>query len=112
MSNFSIVVKDKLTAFLVTRCCQNLGFAKSIFSVALDGINGGALELFPTVDLDALRREKMDILSKIRDTDSNSTSKDKERGTISGLQQNGHPNQRRPPQLLIAYPELQNMLYV
>ncbi|KAI8145077.1 hypothetical protein BJV82DRAFT_512386 [Fennellomyces sp. T-0311] len=41
---------------------------------------------------------------------SNSTNKDQQRGTISALQQNGHPNQRRPPQFLKAYPQLQDML--
>ncbi|KAI7850060.1 hypothetical protein BDC45DRAFT_263348 [Circinella umbellata] len=90
---------------LITCFCQNLGLAKAIFNAAIDGITGGALELFPNVDLEALRQEKTDLLSKVRNSDGvkGGTSKD----SISAI---SYPNQRRPPQFLKVYPQLNEML--
>ena len=92
--------------YTVTCFCQNLGLAKAIFNAAIDGITGGALELFPNVDLEALRQEKTDLLSKVRNSDGvkGGTSKD----SISAI---SYPNQRRPPQFLKVYPQLNEMLY-
>ncbi|KAI9276960.1 hypothetical protein BDA99DRAFT_494530 [Phascolomyces articulosus] len=90
---------------LITCCCQNLSLAKAIFNAAIDGITGGALELFPSVDLEALRQEKTDLISKVRD--ANISNDNSSQGSISSL---SYPNQRRPPQFLQVYSQLDHML--
>ncbi|KAI9493067.1 hypothetical protein BDB00DRAFT_407542 [Zychaea mexicana] len=97
-------VLDELE-YLITRCCQNLALAKAIFSAALDGITGGALELFPSVDIEALRQEKIDLLSKIRHNGSaSSDNSPSSAGSLKSIQQ------RRPPQFLSLYPQLDQMI--
>ena len=63
--------------------------------------------MFPNVDLEALRQEKTDLLSKVRNTDG--IKGDTTNESISSI---SYPNQRRPPQFLKVYPQLNEMLYV
>ncbi|KAG2235126.1 hypothetical protein INT48_006507 [Thamnidium elegans] len=50
---------------LVAHCCQNTELAKTMLSFAIDCILGGALEIFPTVDVNALQQEKLSLYDKI-----------------------------------------------
>lgn len=50
---------------LVAHCCQNTGLAKTMLSFAMDCILGGALEIFPTVDVNALQQEKLSLYDKV-----------------------------------------------
>ena len=55
-----------LTVFLVTHCCQDQRLTKAILFAMLDGVLSGALEIFPTVDINALQKEKMSFMDKTR----------------------------------------------
>lgn len=50
---------------LVAHCCQNTELAKVMLSFAIDCILGGALEIFPTIDVNALQQEKLSLYDKV-----------------------------------------------
>lgn len=50
---------------LVAHCCQNIELAKVMLSFAIDCILGGALEIFPTIDVNALQQEKKSLYDKV-----------------------------------------------
>ncbi|EPB86854.1 hypothetical protein HMPREF1544_06379 [Mucor circinelloides 1006PhL] len=51
---------------LIAYCCQQPDIAKTMLSFAIDGILGGALEIFPSVDVNALQQEKLSLFDKVR----------------------------------------------
>ncbi len=46
---------------LVAHCCQNIELAKVMLSYAIDCILGGALEIFPKVDVNGLQQERLSL---------------------------------------------------
>ncbi|KAI7891780.1 uncharacterized protein EV154DRAFT_507174 [Mucor mucedo] len=50
---------------LIAHCCQHTELAKAMLSFAMDGILGGALEIFPTIDVNALQQEKKSLYDKV-----------------------------------------------
>ncbi|CAO3653584.1 unnamed protein product [Mucor fragilis] len=51
---------------LIAHCCQQPDIAKTMLTFAIDGILGGALEIFPSVDVNALQQEKLSLFDKVR----------------------------------------------
>ncbi|KAI8978007.1 hypothetical protein BDB01DRAFT_800369 [Pilobolus umbonatus] len=51
---------------LITHCCRDLGLAKTMLYATLDFILNGALEIFPSVDINSLQRERMRLIDKVR----------------------------------------------
>ncbi|KAI8884347.1 hypothetical protein K501DRAFT_247853 [Backusella circina FSU 941] len=80
---------------LISYCCQDKRIAKAMLSIALEFILGGSLEIFPTVDINALQQERMSILDKARQGDNNS-------GNSSSV--------KRPPQFVTMIDVLSNEL--
>jgi hypothetical protein len=50
----------------VAHCCQNIELAKVMLSRAVDLILEGGLEIFPTVDINALQQEKLSLQDRVR----------------------------------------------
>jgi hypothetical protein len=50
---------------LIAHCCQNTELAKVMLSYAIEWILNGALEIFPTVDVNALQQEKLSLYDKV-----------------------------------------------
>ncbi|KAI8636683.1 hypothetical protein BD408DRAFT_376494 [Parasitella parasitica] len=50
---------------LIAHCCQHPDIAKTMLSFAVDCILGGALEIFPSVDVNVLQQEKLSLLDKV-----------------------------------------------
>lgn len=51
---------------LIAHCCQHPDIAKTMLSFAIDCILGGALEIFPSIDVNALQQEKLSLFDKVR----------------------------------------------
>lgn len=96
---------------IVVHCCQNTKLAKAIHTSFLDAILGGALEIFPPVDLKALQEEKKNLLEKMEAADFN-PSNDTQNvvSSLSVVQGPTPSNQSRPPQFLVTPTFLQNEL--
>lgn len=75
---------------IVIHCCHNSDFAKAILSFATDCILGGALEIFPTVDVISLQQEKLSLFEKVQQNT----------GEISTLPKNY--NYKKPPQFITS----------
>ncbi|CAO3655497.1 unnamed protein product [Mucor hiemalis] len=74
---------------LIAHCCQHVELAKVMLSYAMDCILGGAVEIFPTVDVNALQQEKMSLYDKVREN------------LDSQLQQQQNQNlYKKPPQFV------------
>lgn len=74
---------------LIAHCCQHIELAKAMLSYAIDCILGGAVEIFPTVDVNALQQEKMSLYDKVREN------------LDSQLQQQQNQNvYKKPPQFV------------
>lgn len=86
MNFFSTCLSDFI--FLVIHCCQNFDLAKGILSFAADCILGGALEIFPTIDINSLQQEKLSLLEKVQQNT----------GDISKFPKNY--NSKKPPQFI------------
>lgn len=74
---------------LIAYCCQHTELAKVMLSYAIECILGGALELFPAIDVNALQQEKLSLYDKVMRENSR--------------QQQEQPQQnlfRKPPQFL------------
>jgi hypothetical protein len=50
----------------VAHCCQNIELAKVMLSRAIELILEGGLEIFPTVDINALQQEKLSLQDRVR----------------------------------------------
>ncbi|KAI9322182.1 hypothetical protein BX666DRAFT_585259 [Dichotomocladium elegans] len=84
---------------LIIQCYQSLSLAKAILSATLDSILGGALEIFPNVDFNALQRDKMGFLQKIQDMSfGDAVNSGEVRSSLSVIE----VGQRRPPQFLVT----------
>jgi hypothetical protein len=66
-----------------------------MLSIALDFILGGSLEIFPTVDINALQQERMSLLEKARQGDNTLDSSS---------------STKRPPQFVTMIDVLSNEL--
>ena len=98
---------------IVVHCCQNITLAKAIHTTFLDAILGGALEIFPPVDLKALQEEKKNLLDKMEATDFHSSRDTSNAVSSLSIVQGPTPsNQSRPPQFLVTPKFLQDELQV
>ncbi|CEG70828.1 hypothetical protein RMATCC62417_06653 [Rhizopus microsporus] len=50
---------------LIVNCCQNISFGKAILSVVIEYILNGALEIFPTIDVDTLQQQQSSLFDRI-----------------------------------------------
>ncbi|CEP19966.1 hypothetical protein [Parasitella parasitica] len=55
---------------LIAHCCQQPDIAKTMLSFAIDCVLAGALEIFPSVDVNALQQEKLSLFEKVRQHES------------------------------------------
>lgn len=68
-----------------------------MLNAAIDGLLEGALEIFPSVNLESLQQEKVDLLSKIRQ----GLGEEHENG-LSIIQGYTNAKQLRPPQFIVS----------